>query len=268
MGIVIKCYPEALEGVRIFRPEPLPVAKGCQLAEGDEAFIWFTEEKNSGGLAARGKLVSVLQDGKKFSLEVELNASKAISELSVKDLAKYDWRKLEVVERPGDPRLGLFKKLVYHSPCRVVGIEMDEAEFLRDHFDGVIPEEYPLEADRQRMIDDDLSDEAFEGESQVQKTKRRQRAYKLASSVIESRLRSGSFSCDNCDFDPKAKARGTSVNPRSLLDVHHINQLAAGPRRSRLTDFRLLCPNCHRFEHALLRLRVGAGEVNPSGPHQ
>jgi hypothetical protein len=284
MAIVVTCEPRRIDKGHVFTPEILPVAKGCELAVGGEAFIWFTNKKNSGGLAACGTLVSFSSEGgRRFSLAVELYASKPTSELSDWDLAKYDLRKSEVTERPGDPRHRLCEKLYAYSPRRVIGLELDEAEFLRGHFNGAVvsgneqqrlfqstisvpnnsqetgetssPEGDLFGSDVDKLIDEDLCDWALEGLSVVQKAKRRQRAYKLALRFINDRLQRGSFFCDACTFDPITKTRGTSINPRSLLDVHHINPLTDGVRKSRLTDFRLLCPNCHRFEHALLRER-------------
>jgi hypothetical protein len=46
------------------------------------------------------------------------------------------------------------------------------------------------------------------------------------------------------------------ASPRSLLDVHYKRPLGEGPRLTRADDFHfaLLCPTCHRIEHARLCL--------------
>jgi 5-methylcytosine-specific restriction protein A len=38
------------------------------------------------------------------------------------------------------------------------------------------------------------------------------------------------------------------------MDVHHRDPLAEGVRVTELADFQLLCPNCHRFVHAVMRI--------------
>jgi hypothetical protein len=203
MVIVVTCRPTSIEKGRTFTPEALPVAKGCQLAEGDEAFVWFTNHKNGGGLAAQGKLLSVSpESGRRVSLSIELHAPAPTRKFSDQDLKKYDLRDPEVVERPGDPRHRLCEKLYAYSPRRVVGIEFDEAEVLRDHFKGVavsnreqqgsiqpksaqrngsafsLAEIDPCESEIEKSINDDL-DEAPEALSLVRKTETKQAAQGL-----------------------------------------------------------------------------------------
>lgn len=45
------------------------------------------------------------------------------------------------------------------------------------------------------------------------------------------------------------------------LDVHHKYPLDDGLRQTTLADFCLLCPNCHRFVHALMRLVMVAANT-------
>lgn len=100
----------------------------------------------------------------------------------------------------------------------------------------------------------DLAHSAMEGMTEERKGKVRLRAAWLANRFVGERKKAGTLFCDRCSFDPTVHAAGTPVNPRSLLDVHHLHPLDEGQRRTWLKDFALLCPTCHRFEHELIRL--------------
>jgi 5-methylcytosine-specific restriction protein A len=81
------------------------------------------------------------------------------------------------------------------------------------------------------------------------------RAAWLAHKFVMHRQKTATLICDECRFDPVARINGAPVRPRSLLDVHHRHPLDEGSRVTTFADFALLCPTCHRFEHALLRGR-------------
>jgi 5-methylcytosine-specific restriction protein A len=102
-----------------------------------------------------------------------------------------------------------------------------------------------------RDINWDLSVSTMEGMTEERKAKIRQRAAWLANRFASERRKAGTLFCDNCSFDPGERVAGTSLKPRSLLDVHHLHPLDEGKRRTWLKDFALLCPTCHRFEHLL-----------------
>lgn len=108
-----------------------------------------------------------------------------------------------------------------------------------------------INPDTIKLINGDLSLAALEGMTEERKAMIRTRATWLADRFIRKRARSGSLFCDNCGLDPSSKVVGTSVKIRSLLDVHHMNPLEEGLRRTTEADFCLLCPNCHRFMHRL-----------------
>ncbi len=105
-----------------------------------------------------------------------------------------------------------------------------------------------------RDIDHDLANTAMEGLTKEQKLKFRRRAAWLADRFVRDRQKAQKLICDDCGFDPAARAVGTKVSPRSLIDVHHIRPLAEGQRYTTTSDFKLLCPNCHRFAHAMMRV--------------
>jgi 5-methylcytosine-specific restriction protein A len=104
-----------------------------------------------------------------------------------------------------------------------------------------------------RDIEIDLRAAAMEGITEEQRAKIRLRAAWIAHKFVMHRQRTGTLTCDKCPFDPAALVNGTGVRPRTLLDVHHLHPLEEGRRVTTLADFALLCPTCHRFEHALLR---------------
>lgn len=108
----------------------------------------------------------------------------------------------------------------------------------------------------QRAIDADVSAGAMEGLTEEQRAKVRKRAAWLADRFLRERSRAGQLFCDDCGFDPTSRIDGTKVKARSLLDAHHMNPLDEGVRYTMLADFCLLCPNCHRFVHALARTYI------------
>ncbi|MDP3870421.1 HNH endonuclease [Phenylobacterium sp.] len=101
-------------------------------------------------------------------------------------------------------------------------------------------------------IGDDLSDQALEGFTAEQWAKIRRRAAWLAEGFVRRRREAGTLSCDHCRLDPVSLIGQHNITPRSLLDVHHKHPISLGTRYSRIADFALLCPTCHRLEHRLL----------------
>jgi 5-methylcytosine-specific restriction protein A len=107
-----------------------------------------------------------------------------------------------------------------------------------------------------RSIEIDLTG-AMEGFSEERRVMIRMRAAWQAYKYVLARQTAGRLICDDCDFNPAVRIAGRAIRPRSLLDVHHREPLAEGIRYTASTDayFTLLCPTCHRLEHALLSIR-------------
>jgi 5-methylcytosine-specific restriction protein A len=103
-----------------------------------------------------------------------------------------------------------------------------------------------------QQIDKDLGISAPEGMTAQRWGQVRLRAAWLANKFIMMRRRKNALRCDVCSFDPALRLAETSINVRSLLDVHHKHPLEEGIRRTNIDDFALLCPTCHRIEHLLL----------------
>ena len=114
-------------------------------------------------------------------------------------------------------------------------------------------ERSPIDKRIRREIENDLTATAMEGMTAEQRGKVRLRAAWLAQKFVIQRQKAGALTCDECAFDPASRIIGTLIKPRALLDVHHRHPLDEGSRVTTLMDFALLCPNCHRFQHALLR---------------
>jgi len=124
-----------------------------------------------------------------------------------------------------------------------IGIE-DEAD---------MAERSQINPETVKLINGDLAFAALEGMSDEQKAKTRKRAAWLADRFVKNRVKTRTLHCDNCNFDPSSRIVDTSISPRSLLDVHHMNPLEEGIRYTTEADFCLVCPNCHRFMHRLAR---------------
>ena len=88
------------------------------------------------------------------------------------------------------------------------------------------------------------------------RSKVRKRAAWLAQEFVKKRRRDKTLHCDACEFDPSTVSGIDGINPRSLLDVHHMHPLDEGLRYTTIKDFALLCPTCHRVEH--VRIKVAA----------
>lgn len=121
------------------------------------------------------------------------------------------------------------------------------ADFLSSILQG-LPETKDAEG-----IDDDLK--RAEGLSRLKLRQERERCRALVNKLKSVREKSGSLVCDDngCKFNPQTVTRGSKMSARALLDAHHKNPLKLGERESRLSDFMLLCPTCHRIEHTRIR---------------
>jgi 5-methylcytosine-specific restriction protein A len=131
--------------------------------------------------------------------------------------------------------------------------------------EAAMAERSEISASTRAAIDGDLAASAMEGLTEAQRVQVRKRAAWLAARFVRDRQKHGDLKCDKCKFDPTERTVDSGVKPRSLIDVHHRQPLAEGRRYTQATAefFQLLCPTCHRFEHALIRLaaRVGKAEA-------
>ena len=123
---------------------------------------------------------------------------------------------------------------------------------IEDEF--VIADMYPPSTRRLREMARELPDSVLEGLTEDRRVKVRKRAAWLADRLVIMRSNAGMLHCDDCQFDPKSIFSSQDVNPRSLLDVHHKHPIEEGVRYTSVADLSLLCPTCHRIEHARMKL--------------
>lgn len=186
-----------------------------------------------------------------FEIDGRPTASEVLGEDAVQRLFAHPsatLRPLNDTERARVGELSISPRAVRHQWISV------EEEFLKAALSD-LPKR--LLADIQRDISG-----AFEGLAEEDLTKRRRRAAWLAHRFAMERARSSTLHCDDCGFDPAGVIDELAIKPRSLLDVHHKYPLCEGERFSTIEDFELLCPTCHRLEHA--RLRLGASRHHVS----
>lgn len=129
---------------------------------------------------------------------------------------------------------------------------------IEDEFQNA--EAYPLTPSGVRDMRRDLPDSALEGMTEERRAKVRKRAAWLADRFVILRSKAGTLHCDDCEFDPRTAFPSGGVKPRSLLDVHHKCPIEEGVRYTTVDDLALLCPTCHRIEHARIKLAARAEE--------
>ncbi len=105
-----------------------------------------------------------------------------------------------------------------------------------------------------KAIDFDLSAPAIEGMTSERRARVRTRAAWKADEFLRVRIRTDTLHCDHCGFDPATRVDVNVIKPRSVLDIHHKRPLEEGMRYTNVSDFDLLCPTCHRIEHAKLNV--------------
>jgi 5-methylcytosine-specific restriction protein A len=155
-------------------------------------------------------------------------------------------------------KLADLKLIPRQAPNAWIAIEDEAAIAARDM--QVIPRRIRQDIER------DLSASVMEGLSEERRRMARTRAAWNAYKFVLARQKAGRLTCDDCNFDPINRIAGTGVKPRSLLDVHHREPFAEGIQYTRPTDsyFKLLCPTCHRLEHAVMRLKPISDIVGPA----
>jgi len=73
--------------------------------------------------------------------------------------------------------------------------------------------------------------------------------------VVEAALddnlaRHGTYRCEECGYEPITDPKVEKDSERAMLDVHHLDGMTNGERETALRDVIVLCPLCHRREHA------------------
>jgi 5-methylcytosine-specific restriction enzyme A len=90
--------------------------------------------------------------------------------------------------------------------------------------------------------------EAEEGNVRIVAHRRRERDPQLRRRKREQILRgTGALACEACGFDSKER-----WGLEGIIECHHLVPVSELPpgSKTKLSDVRLLCPNCHRLVHA------------------
>ena len=156
---------------------------------------------------------------------------------------------------------------------KITGIEPD---FQRHHGSRVVPFEQVVAGLTEAMTDLELREvvldrptplpaaamheiEVNEGALKYRLTGVRERDPKIVRAALDAnRLRYGAYTCEDCGYQPASDKRVPNRLRRNMLDVHHVEFLALGERKTRIGDLLVMCPLCHRREHVIHRAASGA----------
>jgi 5-methylcytosine-specific restriction protein A len=225
-----------------------PSARSLRTLLGDEEFEQLQDMWASGGKRYRWSVAFPIVES--FSLIPPRYANEVLSSEAMKGLFAHPsgtLRPLDDEERAQIADLAI-------EPRPTANFWLGIAE------EAHMAELSPLNSGTVRQIGRDFGfPGALEGMTEEQKVMVRKRAAWIADRFVRNRGRAGKLFCDNCAFDPSSMVTNTAVKARSLLDVHHMNPLDEGVRRTTEADFCLLCPNCHRFMH---RLAATLSDIN------
>lgn len=208
---------------------------------GREDFEWIQDVWGKDGKRSRWSVAFPIIE--KYAIQTRPRASDVLGPIAMQRLFGHPaatLRPLNDDERAAIADLPLVRE---ESKNAWIGIEDEIA----------MAERIPPDKRIAGWIEADLAAAAMEGLTEEQKRRVRLRAAWLAQRFVSERRKRGLLKCDDCGFDPVTKANGTPIKPRTLLDVHHKRPLDEGTRYTTLQDFTLLCPTCHRFEHAAIR---------------
>ena len=92
---------------------------------------------------------------------------------------------------------------------------------------------------------------AVEGSERLRIHKQRERSGTLRRQKIDDVLnRTGKLECECCGRDAESIYGPIG---RGYCEVHHLDLIAQGERRTELTDLAIVCACCHRILHRLIR---------------
>lgn len=66
-----------------------------------------------------------------------------------------------------------------------------------------------------------------------------------------ARSKNGKLKCVACNCVPEE-----DYNKLDIIEAHHLVEISAGKRYSKVTDFVMLCPCCHRAVHKLINMEI------------
>jgi len=129
MSLVVKTGTSLPAGDMMLIEEK--VARDTPLCIGSEIFVWTAETQGGAGLVARGEIEAIGAAGeeRRRAITILLQVRRPSRPLGTADLARYDQRATGDTSDSVESRLAA--KLYGHSLNRVVQLQPDEANFLR-----------------------------------------------------------------------------------------------------------------------------------------
>jgi predicted HNH restriction endonuclease len=133
-----------------------------------------------------------------------------------------------------------------HSPNFIVFLSEQLGETLPQpaYYDGPLDSAGKDGASVERLVNlyPKVSAESLEGKKiwKEQQLLERNKGLTRAVKTANREANGGWLVCEACAL---SNERG------GLFDAHHLNPLACGIRQSRIDDFAILCPTCHRWAH-------------------
>ncbi|MGH6677645.1 MAG: hypothetical protein ACREDL_01585 [Bradyrhizobium sp.] len=128
--IIIKCDPPQIEPLNEFSVS-VPPYKKCRPADGDEAFVWTSEDEGGTGLAFHGTLLSAASNGGRggaYTLRVRIEGY--ATEGAPSRAALRTHRDSEA----DGPMPKLARKLYTHALNKMACLQGDEIIYLRTFF--------------------------------------------------------------------------------------------------------------------------------------
>ena len=71
-----------------------------------------------------------------------------------------------------------------------------------------------------------------------------------------ARIKTGKLICEACNCVPEEV-----YNNLDIIEAHHLVEISAGIRQTKVTDFIMLCPSCHRAVHKLMNTEIANSEA-------
>lgn len=171
---------------------------------------------------------------------------RAFKPLKLKDLMEgglhrigVEWHELEKVENTFN--LGRGDKLLFR--------EVDKSSQIYSRLETLLKLHPPTEI-AHPTVSIPHDEEYEEGGKRLRKhllAERDASASRKAKELARSRSKDGKLSCEACGSIPENDYEGLDI-----IEAHHSNPLANGKRQTKHSDFKMLCPCCHRAVHKLI----------------
>jgi 5-methylcytosine-specific restriction protein A len=197
----------------------------------------YLAQEGLGTLKERAKLSELLRA---WPLEQRLAAEDPTfrNEPSVRNKL-YNLQYLDTLGEKGRKKGGVMTEAVWGDMAGEPGRVAAEASVIRQAM-----------ADLSKRSDDSVPDDDIEADETsvvVVTHRRRERDRKIVTRKREKVLSdTGALACEACGFDSEER-----FGIKGIIECHHLKPVAElePGQRTRLSDLRLVCPNCHRLIH-------------------